>query len=105
MYKNTKTFGKDEVIFSVSCNEVAFTINGTMDCFETQHTIAITRWLLSQLNEAMEIYPYLICTAYNADGNGKYRESIFQRLNFLNFGKYWVWNSNPWDIRVPELYN
>ena len=105
MYKKTKTFGKDEVIFSVSCHEVAFTINGTMDCYESQHTVAITRWLLSQLKEAKGYYPYLLCTAYSADGNRNYREGIFRRLGFLNFGKHWVWNPDPWDTKVPELFS
>lgn len=82
MYKNIKTFGKDEVVFSVSCNEVFFTINGEMDCYENQHTVAITRWLLYELKEAKVSYPYLLCTAYSADGNGKYREAIFRRLGF-----------------------
>lgn len=69
---------------------IVFLVGDSFDYEARANRIAITRWLLATWKEIQVEYKgkTLYCDAYNDDGKGDYRLSIYQKLGFIKDGKY-----------------
>lgn len=110
----------DEVIrvaIIVDGTSVAFTVNGEFVRRGKAPRVAITRWLLKQLETLKEEFSVLTCSAYAEDGQKELREGIYRRVGFRPFGSEevedleagdaLVWERNPghslsylWDMGI-----